>query len=89
MVDGSEKQITDPTELAKFEITYQYDEESGDDEHFGNQADESDNDFSYNTTSDVITVRNYTARYKNGVYTLKATYDGKFSANFDIVFEKS
>jgi len=89
MMDGSEKQITNSAELAKFEITYEYDNESGDDKHFGNQADESDNDFSYNTTSDVITVENYTARYKNGVYTLKATYDGKFSANFDIVFERA
>ena len=89
MVDGSEKQITDTNELAKLVISYKYDENSGDDEHFGNQSNESDNDFSYNTTSDVITVKNYAARYKNGVYTLKATYDGKYSANFDIVFERA
>ncbi len=87
--DGSEEKITSATELAKFVISYEYDDTSRDDEHFGHQTTAADNDFQYNTETDVITVANYADRYKNGVYTLKATYDSKFSANFDIVFERS
>ena len=82
--DGSEKQITDE-ELEKFVISYTYVE--NDNEHFGHQTSPAVNDFSYDTANDKITVENYTT-YKNGVYTLKATYDNKFSDDFDIVFER-
>ena len=79
--DGSEAPITSTTELAKFVIKYEYDSTSEDNASFAT-------DFSYDETNDQIGVANYST-YKNGVYTLKATYDGKFSANFDIVFERS
>lgn len=87
MADGSERALTSE-ELAKLVISYTYVENSGDDEHFGHQTAPAVNDFSYNETNDVIMVANYTT-YKNGVYTLKATYDGKFSDDFDIVFERA
>ena len=87
MADGSERALTSE-ELAKLVISYTYVENSGDDEHFGHQANSSDNDFQYDTTNDVITVKNYANRYKNGVYKLKAEYQG-FETTFDIVFEKT
>ena len=79
--DGSEAKITDTNELGKFVISYKYDSTSGDKASFAT-------DFSYNSTSKQIQVNNY-SNYKNGVYTLKATYDNKFTTNFDIVFERS
>ena len=89
--DGSERALT-PTEMANLKISYEYDAESGDKVSFGNAGEGKTNDFSYDTTTDVITVTNYTD-YINGVYTLKATYVGdsveKFSTSFDIVFERT
>lgn len=88
-VDGSERALT-ADELAKLNITYTYNSESGDKESFGNATSPDVNDFSYNETTDVITVANYKdTTYKNGVYTLKATYDSKYSDEFDIVFERT
>ena len=88
--DGSERQLT-ASELAKLNITYTYDAESGDKVSFGNNGD--NNDFSYDTATDVITVDNYAANYIQGVYTLTATYvednTDKYSADFDIVFERT
>ena len=78
--------------MANLKISYEYDAESGDKVSFGNAGEGKTNDFSYDTTTDVITVKNYTD-YINGVYTLKATYVGdsveKFSTSFDIVFERT
>lgn len=89
-VDGSERALT-ADELAKLNITYNYDTESGDKESFGNAGE--NNDFLYNTGTSIITVHNYAANYKNGVYTLKATYvdngENKHSDEFDIVFERT
>lgn len=89
-VDGSERALT-ADELAKLNITYNYDTESGDKESFGNAGE--NNDFLYNTGTSIITVHNYAANYKNGVYTLKATYvdngENKYSDEFDIVFERT
>ena len=88
--DGSERQLT-ASELAKLNITYTYDAESGDKVSFGNNGD--NNDFSYDTATDVITVDNYAANYIQGVYTLTATYvednTDKYSADFGIVFERT
>ena len=76
--DGTEAKITG-TDIAKLNFTYVAG--TGDKESFAR-------DFSYDSTNKQIQVNNYST-YKDGVYTLKATYDGKFSANFDIVFERN
>ena len=81
MTDGSEQRITSTTELTKFVIKYDYDDTSKDLASF-------ETDFSYDTDADKITVDDYNT-YQKGVYTLTATYDGKFSVHFDIVFERA
>ena len=90
--DGSERQLTS-SELAKLNITYVYDDESGDNPSFGHADTDNGetNDFVYYPDTDYIWLNHYDT-YKNGVYTLTATYVedniNKYSTNFDIVFER-
>ena len=75
--DGSERAMTED-EKAKLVISYTA---SGDDDKFA----KSDTGFSFDDDNKKIIIKN-PSDYAKHVYTLKATYDGKFTSNFDIVF---
>ena len=77
MADGTEQQITG-VDLAKLDISYNYESGSKDDEQF-------DTDFSYSNPT--ITVNN-APRYHDSVYKLNVSYDNKFTTTFNLVFEK-
>ena len=80
MADGTEQQITG-VDLAKLDISYNYESGSKDDEQF-------DTDFSYSNPT--ITV-NHASRYHDSVYKLNVSYtDDTFTttAAFNLVFEK-
>ena len=77
MADGTEQQITG-VDLAKFDISYNYESGSKDDEQFATN-------FSY--INPTITVNN-ASRYHDSVYKLNVSYDNKFTTTFNLVFEK-
>ena len=91
--DVEERLRLEDSELAKLNITYVYDDESGDNPSFGHADTDNGetNDFVYYPDTDYIWLNHYDT-YKNGVYTLTATYVedniNKYSTNFDIVFER-
>ena len=100
MSDGSEVEMTLAEKQAltttNFVVSYEYDSTSGDKESFGNTTNHESDDFSYNSSLDASENHTYPSiivnnaqNYKNGVYTLKATYNGKFTTNFDIVFKRT
>lgn len=76
-VDGTESEISDTTEKAKLNITY-----TGSDTTFGNST----TGFSF--SNNTITIKE-NEEFKDKVYTLNATYDGKFTTTFDLVFERT
>ena len=78
-VDGTEREITDTTEKAKLRFTYE-----GSNTTFNNPS----TGFSPSTTESSFTIYSNNA-FKDNIYTLKATYDDRFSTNFDLVFERA
>ena len=73
-VDGTEREITDTAEKAKLSFTYE-----GSDTTFTTK---------FTTTESSFTIT-ADSGFKDKIYTLKATYDGRFSTNFDLVFERT
>ena len=73
-VDGTEREITDRAEKAKLSFTYE-----GSDTTFTTK---------FTTTESSFTIT-ADSGFKDKIYTLKATYDGRFSTNFDLVFERT
>ena len=73
-VDGTEREVTETSEKQKLRFTYE-----GNDTTFPTK---------FSTTVSGFTITSHTD-FKDNIYTLKATYDNKFSTNFDLVFERT